>query len=106
MSNVILITPVELETLIQQTLRKVLSEHSGSKQEKEQEKFLNIEQAAEFLGLAVQTLYGYTSKGIIPFIKRGKSVRFLKSDLEKWLKEGRKLTIEEMKEKLKREGKI
>lgn len=106
MSNVILTTPLELETLIQQTLRKVLKEHSGNNPEKEQEQFLSIEKAADFLGLAVQTLYGYTSKGKIPFIKKGKSVRFLKSDLEKWLKEGRKLTIEEMKDKLKREGRI
>lgn len=106
MSNIILTTTDELESLIQQSLRKILNECTGSKQEKEKEKFMSIQEASDFLDRSVQTLYGYTSRGTIPFIKKGKGIRFLKSDLEKWLMEGRKLTIEEMKEKFAREGKI
>lgn len=91
MSNIILTTNSELARLIQESIRTVLSEakedpHGESKQ------ILTIEEASEFLTLAKQTLYGFTSKNLIPFIKRGKKLYFKKSDLELWLMEGKKST--------------
>jgi excisionase family DNA binding protein len=106
MNNIILTTPDELENLIQSSIRKVLSEQNIATHKVANEKFLTIKEAAEYLNLAEQTLYGFTSKGLIPFIKRAKRVLFLKADLEKWLKQGRKLTLQETKEKSIREGKI
>src|SRR5690349_7004215 len=106
MSNIILTTTDELEVLIQKSVRKVLSEQSKDQVQEAKNKFLTIKEAAELLNLAEQTLYGYTSKALIPFIKKGKRVLFLKSELEKWIMQGRKLTIEEMKQKLNREGRI
>jgi len=107
MNNLIVTTHEELETLIQNSVRKIFNEQPKENVQPEpQDKFLNIKDAAKFLNLAEQTLYGYTSKGLIPFIKKAKRVLFLKPELEKWLMEGRKLTIQETKEKLIREGKI
>lgn len=41
------------------------------------------------------TFYGYVSKRIIPFHKRGGKIIFLKSEIDTWLKEGRNKTIAE-----------
>ena len=51
---------------------------------------LSIEQASEYLNLATQTIYGYTSRRAIPFYKPFKKVYFLKSELEDWVKQGKK----------------
>ncbi len=51
---------------------------------------LSIEQASEYLNLATQTIYGYTSRRAIPFYKPYKKVYFLKSELEEWVKQGKK----------------
>lgn len=46
---------------------------------------MDIKEAAEYLFLAPQTLYGYTSKRIIPFYKTSKRIVFKKSDLDEYL---------------------
>lgn len=42
------------------------------------------------------TFYGYVSTGAIPYHKRGKKLIFLKSEIDSWLKKGRKRTLEEI----------
>lgn len=37
---------------------------------------------------AEQTVYGWTSARKIPFHKRGKSILFLKSEIDEWLQQG------------------
>lgn len=49
---------------------------------------------------ASQTLYGFTSKREIPFIKRGKKLYFRKSELENWLLEGKRKSKKEMEEEM------
>jgi excisionase family DNA binding protein len=46
---------------------------------------LNVEEAAAFLKVAVKTIYTMTSKQVIPFVKIGGSVRFVRADLEAWV---------------------
>jgi excisionase family DNA binding protein len=41
------------------------------------------------------TVYGWVNAGIIPVHKGGKKLRFLKSEIDTWLKQGRKKTIAE-----------
>ncbi len=41
------------------------------------------------------TVYGWVNAGIIPVHKGGKKLRFLKSEIDIWLKQGRKKTIAE-----------
>jgi len=59
-------------------------------------RFLNIKQASEYLHLAKQTIYGFTSARTIPFIKRGKKLLFEKEALELWVLKGRQRTIDEI----------
>ena len=61
-----------------------------------QEKFLNVSEAADFLGLAKQTIYGLICRQQIPYMKRQKRVYFSKAELIQWLESGRRLTREEI----------
>ena len=62
------------------------------------EQFLNIQQAAELLHLSVPTMYSKVHRNELPYMKRGKRLYFNKSELQAYIKEGRKLTNEELKE--------
>jgi len=66
-----------------------VKEHKSSEPGGEEERLLNVREAARFLGDAVATLYGRTSKNEIPFYKRGKKVYFKKSELMAWIEQGR-----------------
>jgi excisionase family DNA binding protein len=66
---------------------------------------LSVEEAAAFLNIAVQTLYGYTSQRRIPFIKKEKKLYFDKADLLAWLKEGRQRSIDEILASRQQDGK-
>ncbi len=57
--------------------------------EKESE-VLTVDEAAEFLNLARQTLYGLTSKRAVPFYKKNKRLYFKKIELLAWVEEGKK----------------
>jgi excisionase family DNA binding protein len=66
----------------------------------EENKLLSVNEAAKHLNLARQTLYGFTSNRVIPFIKKGKKLYFKKSDLNIWLEEGKKSSIQQMLTKI------
>lgn len=60
------------------------------------EEVYNIEQAAKFLGLTTQTVYGLVSDRKIPFSKpTGSRLYFLRSELIEWLKSHRTATVDE-----------
>ncbi|WAC12974.1 helix-turn-helix domain-containing protein [Dyadobacter pollutisoli] len=61
---------------------------------------MTISQAAEFLNLSVQTLYGKVCHREIPVSKKGKRLYFYKSELEEWIKSGKKKTMSELREQL------
>lgn len=92
MDKVIISTPLELSNLIEESLRKVLL-HASVQHEEDGAlpELLSINQAAQYLNLAKQTLYGFTSKGAIPYLKRGKKLYFKKSELNNWISEGKKI---------------
>lgn len=106
MTQVILTSKDELENLIQTSIRKVLGEQGKQNSNNEQDKIFSVKEAAAFLNLATQTLYGFTSKREIPFIKRGKKLYFRKSELESWLMEGKKRSKFQIEKSLKENGSI
>lgn len=58
---------------------------------------LNIDEAAEFLGLSKSHLYKLTSSGKLPHYKPGgKTLYFLQSDLLDYIKSGRVKTADEI----------
>lgn len=47
---------------------------------------INAKKAAEILGVAVQTIYKYSYKGIIPSYRICGNIRFKAEELEEWVK--------------------
>lgn len=99
MTKVILTTQDELEQIVQTSIRKVLSEQQTVKTDRDE--WFNIQQAATFLGLAVQTIYQKVCELEIPFHKKGKKLWFLKSELDNWLRDGRQKTRKEIQDDIK-----
>lgn len=58
---------------------------------------LIIKQAAEFVNLAIPTIYGLVGRGQIPYMKKGKKLYFSKKELLAWVAEGRRATVAEIK---------
>ena len=88
------ITPPELEILIENSLRKILSTQRNQPQS-EPEILLTVQDAAKFLTLSVPTIYGLIAKGELPVMKRSKRCYFSKVELINYLKAGRKKTMAE-----------
>ncbi len=57
---------------------------------------LTAKQAADYLNIALPTLYAHTSQKLIKHYKAGKKLSFLKSDLDEFLNEGRRKTANEL----------
>ncbi len=49
-------------------------------------KLMNITQLSEVINVKKKTIYDWTHKGLIPYIKIGRLIRFDINDIEKWLK--------------------
>ena len=86
----------ELSTIIEHSIRKVLSESPPSKTEANPNDLLNIEEASSLLNLAKATVYALSSSGRIPVFKKSKRLYFSRSQLLDWVKTGRKETVEEI----------
>jgi excisionase family DNA binding protein len=56
----------------------------------ERKELLTIKEVADFLNLTVPTIYGYTHRNSIPYIKKGRKLYFYKKDIEEWLMEGKR----------------
>lgn len=64
----------------------------------EAEPIFNVTQAAAFLHLAVSTLYVKVCRREVPYNKQGKRLYFYKSELDEWVRKGRKKTVTELQE--------
>jgi excisionase family DNA binding protein len=73
----------ELESIIQNNVTSAVSKVLGSIPQNDD--LLSFKDAAKFLNLAAPTLYRHTSKGTIPFLKRGKKILFSREKLIKWM---------------------
>jgi excisionase family DNA binding protein len=90
------ITPPELETLIENSLKKILTSQKPEQPQPETDQLLTIQQVAELLSLSVPTIYGLVSRSEIPCMKKGKRLYFSKQELTDWIKTGRKKTLAEI----------
>lgn len=53
------------------------------------DEFLNIDELSNLIGLTKPTIYGHVHRKTIPFIKKGKMLRFSKQDILNWLQDGK-----------------
>lgn len=76
-------------------LKRLLIEKQEQTPTEQPDQLLTIQQTAEFLCLAVPTIYTMVSRGEIPVMKRSKRLYFSRIELINYLKQGRKKTIAE-----------
>jgi hypothetical protein len=98
--NDILLTPIrlnELETLIQNSVRKVLSENQKAALQPDPDRWFDLTELCSYLPdkPVKPTVYGWVHNSLIPCHKKGKKLFFLKSEIDNWLKAGRKKTLAE-----------
>ena len=76
---------------------ELISSSGHSTQVLPEKQYYTHEEAAEYLGIARQTLYALTSNRHIPYQKRGgKANLFLRADLDNWLRQNRKPSQQEL----------
>jgi excisionase family DNA binding protein len=79
------INPPELETLLENTLKRILASY-GLKSQPLEDEMMSISETSTFLDLAVPTIYTKVHLKEIPFHKVGKKLRFSKTELLTWQK--------------------
>jgi len=89
------ITKSEIQKLIENAVLKALLQKSKPG-ENQNDVFLNVDQAASFLGIAKATLYGKCTNLLIPHFKQGKKLYFHQSELIEYLKSGKRKTIHDI----------
>ncbi|HEY3390611.1 MAG TPA: helix-turn-helix domain-containing protein [Prolixibacteraceae bacterium] len=79
-----------------ENIERLLSVNT-SDQHPEADRWLNLIELCAYLPdkPARPTVYGWVHDGLIPCHKGAKKLRFLKSDVDLWLKNGRKKTVME-----------
>jgi len=83
----------EFKSLLKEAVQEVIK---GETQKTSGKELLNIEEAAGFLDLKVNTLYEKTSLKTIPHFKKGNKLYFRRTELEEWVKAGKVKTRTEI----------
>lgn len=88
----------QLHSLIQNAVRKVLSEPKKAEGSAQTDCWFNLTELCAYLPdkPSKATVYGWVSAGTIPFHKGGKKLRFLQSEIDNWLKRDGNNTREEI----------
>lgn len=84
-----------IASIVEETLEKKL--FSTTTPEKE---ILNVEEAADFLGIAKSSVYRKVSNREVPHFKKGSKLYFSKPDLIEWIGEGKQRTVTEITNKV------
>jgi excisionase family DNA binding protein len=87
----------QLNSLIQNAVRKAISETPKAEQPTETDRWFDLNELCIYHPdkPSKPTVYGWVHSGLIPVHKGGKKLRFLKSEIDNWIKQGRKKTLAE-----------
>lgn len=71
-------------------LNKKISMSASTNKKDDNNERMDVTEAQKYIPghPAIQTIYGWTSNGQIPYHKIGKRIYFVKSELDKWLSQG------------------
>jgi len=81
---------------LEATLLRALSKMNLSNSLVEESEILTIQEAADLLKLAKQTLYQLCNKRAVPYYKKNKRLYFKRSELLDWIDEGKQQTQSEL----------
>jgi len=86
-------------TNLQETVNKIerLLLEKGNEQPTETDRWFDLNELCNYLPdkPAKATAYGWVHTGLIPYHKGQKKLRFLKSEIDNWLKTGKRKTFAE-----------
>ena len=87
-----------LEPIIDECLERAMNKYINSKtlEPKDESGVLDMKEAAQYLKISKQTLYGMTSKRVLAHYKHGHRVYFKKSELDEWINQGKVKTQAEI----------
>jgi len=77
-------------------IKRLLLSKSNEQTTETPDQLLTVHEAAEFLSLAVATVYTMVSRHELPVMKRSKRLYFSRIELINYLKQGRKKTLAEI----------
>ena len=89
------ISDQEFREFLKDALKEILGDKLDALKEQQPE-ILDVQQAAQFLKMKTTTLYEKTSRKQIPHFKKGNKLYFHLSELQKWIKQGKVKTCEEI----------
>lgn len=89
----------QLFEVIESAVRKVISEQPSAIAPSNGKTIFNLHQFCEYIGLSKQTAYKLTSKGLVPFSKRGKRLYFEKAVIDSWLLQHRAGSTSQIEQK-------
>jgi excisionase family DNA binding protein len=86
----------ELRAIFRQEIESVLSQHKSNSPQPESDEIGGIALAQEITGLARPTIYGLVSQSKIPCMKKGKKLYFSRTELNDWIRQGRRKTADDI----------
>jgi excisionase family DNA binding protein len=88
----------EIRELFRQELSSFFSNNQQTATQSDNERWFDISELCTYLPdkPAKPTVYGWVHQKAIPCHRRGKKLYFLKSEIDTWLKTGRKKTMAEI----------
>lgn len=89
----------KLESLLL-TLHSMVVEKSDLHEQ--EERLINIEEAAKLINRTVGTIHVLTSKNLLPHTKKGRKLMFSKAELNAWLMDGKNVTLSQIQKNSER----
>lgn len=79
-------------------LKEVIMALTNKQDSQAAKEFINAEEAAQLLNISKNTIYSKSSNGLIPAIKRGNRIYFVRTELEEYMRTGKFSSVEKLKE--------
>jgi len=92
------LTATEIKELIRDGLKEALGVTRMEQSPQSASEYLDLNEASKILMRSKNSIYGMTCRQLIPFYKRCKRLYFKREELLNWLGQGRKKTIEEIRQ--------
>ena len=89
-----------LEPIIDESLERAMNKYINTMifDKQDESGVFDMNEAAKYLKISKQTLYGLTSKRILPHYKHGHRIYFRKNELDEWINKGKVKTYQEIDE--------
>jgi len=89
-----------LEPIIDESMERAMNKYINTMtfDKTDESGVYDMNEAAKYLKISKQTLYGMTSKRILPHYKHGHRIYFRKNELDEWINKGKVKTHQEIEE--------